>query len=240
VTLFLSRARLKREPSISALTRLLLPEEAGPRAEASHRLVWSLFASDPDAKRDYLFREISPGSGLGRDTGFMVLSRRLPDRNNPILDVETKEFAPALKVGDRLGFSLRANPTRTRKDENGNVRRHDVVMDALFKEASRADVRRDIIDREGRRWFLAQAARSGFKVVQDDESPDEKEDKLALHIDGYDQWRFSRLGKAGRISVLGFSGAIEIVDPALFLEKVANGIGRAKAYGCGLILIRRS
>jgi hypothetical protein len=55
--LFLTRARLKRDPDVQALKSLLLPYASGPRLAATHRLVWSLFAEDPEARRDFLFRD---------------------------------------------------------------------------------------------------------------------------------------------------------------------------------------
>jgi len=36
------------------------------------------------------------------------------------------------------------------------------------------------------------------------------------------------------------TGALEIADPAAFLARLAQGFGRAKAFGCGLMLIRRA
>ena len=36
------------------------------------------------------------------------------------------------------------------------------------------------------------------------------------------------------------SGEITITDPAAFLSKLPLGFGSAKAFGCGLMLIRRA
>ena len=33
---------------------------------------------------------------------------------------------------------------------------------------------------------------------------------------------------------------IEVTDPPAFLARLAAGFGRAKAFGCGLMLIRRA
>lgn len=71
MTLYLSRLRLSRAPSVTALNALLDPAEAGPRHDAHHRLIWSAFAGDPAAPRDFLWRDEGRGS-------FIVLSRRQP------------------------------------------------------------------------------------------------------------------------------------------------------------------
>ena len=39
--------------------------------------------------------------------------------------------------------------------------------------------------------------------------------------------------------VMDFSGMLEVKDPARFLTQLAQGFGRARAFGCGLMLIRR-
>jgi CRISPR system Cascade subunit CasE len=36
-----------------------------------------------------------------------------------------------------------------------------------------------------------------------------------------------------------FEGTIEITDPGIFVEALFTGIGPAKAFGCGLMLVRR-
>ena len=42
-----------------------------------------------------------------------------------------------------------------------------------------------------------------------------------------------------KIATLDFQGLLEVVDPELFLRKLAQGFGRAKAL-CGLVLIKRA
>ena len=68
-----------------------------------------------------------------------------------------------------------------------------------------------------------------------------------MRADNYDQIRLSRGpdGKGPRqrpltFSVLDLEGELEVTDPALFLRSLAAGFGRAKAFGCGLMLIRRA
>jgi CRISPR system Cascade subunit CasE len=39
--------------------------------------------------------------------------------------------------------------------------------------------------------------------------------------------------------VLDISGVLEVHDPDRFLLRLAQGFGRARAFGCGLMLIRR-
>ncbi len=221
--LFLARARLRRDAAAASLAPLLVPRGDDARASASHRLVWALFADDPERRRDFLWREEAPGA-------WMTLSSRPPADPHGLFDLDFKSFAPALAAGDRLGFRLRANPTVSRSPGPGKRGvRHDVVMDALFKDEARAQARPDAVIDAGRAWLAAQGTRRGF-------TPDAE-----VAVDGYDQLRLPRPGKAAlRYSVVDFEGVLTVDDPPAFLSALAAGFGRAKAFGCGLMLIRRA
>ena len=41
-------------------------------------------------------------------------------------------------------------------------------------------------------------------------------------------------------STLDFEGVLTVSDPDPLLPAIARGFGAAKAYGCGLMLIRRA
>ena len=57
---------------------------------------------------------------------------RPPEIRIGLFDLDYKPFAPVLSAGDRLGFTLRANPVVARLAVPGERgKRHDVVMDAL-------------------------------------------------------------------------------------------------------------
>ena len=93
MTLYLSQARLRRDAPLAALAPLLMPAAADARAGVSHRLIWSLFAGEPDAKRAFLWREEASGR-------FLVLSEQLPaDHAHGLFDLDSKPFAPNLAAG---------------------------------------------------------------------------------------------------------------------------------------------
>jgi len=235
--LFFSRATLKHDPAIEALAPLLMPADGSAKLQADHRLVWSLFAGDPAAKREFLYRRQNPGVNANR-AQFLILSRRPPLADSALFDVETKPFAPALAIGDRLGFSLYSNPAVNRVhriDGRKVTQRHDVVMDALsnIPPQERAERRPGAIVTAGRAWLERQGQKAGFEIADADET---------LNIDGYDQFEIGRDGRKRtiRVSVLTFDGFLVIRDPGAFLRELPEGFGRARAFGCGLMLIRRA
>ncbi|MCV0369518.1 type I-E CRISPR-associated protein Cas6/Cse3/CasE [Filomicrobium sp.] len=232
--LHLSRARLRasRGEALSAIAPLLLPRDPGSRAGHAHRILWLLFQNDPDSKRDFLWRD----EGNGR---YLILSHRRPSDPKGLFELESKPFKPSLEEGDRLRFALRANPVVSTKEaltleERGERRRGkrvDVVMHALHKipKGERAGQRERLAQQTVSQWLVAQGTRAGFRLPQEPS------------VEGYTQTSIERkVGRAAGISVVDVAGVIEIFDPDTFLARLAHGFGSAKAFGYGLMLIRRA
>jgi len=220
--MYLSRLVLARSPDVAALGVLLDPEHPGRRADAHHRLIWSAFAGDPEARRDFLWRAM----GHGR---FLVLSPR-PPGDSALFDPgesDTQTFAPDLRPGGRLAVLLRANATRTVAEADGRKRHRDVVMEALhpLPRGARAEARMDLAQEAGRRWLEGQGSRAGFTVE-------------SARVSSYTVVETRRRGP--RFGVIDLEGLITVTDPAALLARLVHGFGRAKAFGCGLMLIRRA
>lgn len=234
--LYLSRARLRagHGEALSAIAPILLPDDRNRRAGRAHRLVWLLFQDAADAARDFLWRD----EGDGR---YLVLSPRPPSDSAGVFDLDTKPFEPHLSAGDELRFVLRANPTVARKtalseqQRAARVRgkRVDVVMDALARmpDGERALHRDACVRQASRRWLDEQGARAGFTVRS-------LEVSSYAQTDVSDHDRPSRRNRA-TVSIVDLAGVVRIEDPAAFLVKLARGFGAAKAFGCGLMLVRR-
>jgi len=225
--MFLSRLTLRRTPDVTALAQVLNPSAEGRRLDAHHRLIWSVFAGDPDARRDFLWRDMGQGT-------FLVLSPREPGESALFERPETNLFAPDLRAGDCLAFVLRANATRTVTEADGRKRHRDVVMEALtpLPQSARASARLELAQQAGKRWMEGQGARAGFRVAGAGVTAYRVAETLPRRSPGR---------SAGpRFGILDLEGTAEVTDPAAFLDKLARGFGRAKAFGCGLMLIRRA
>lgn len=222
MTLYLTQLRVSRAPSAQALAALISPRDASVRIDAHHKLIWAAFADGPERTRDFLWREEDDGS-------FLTLSARPPMPMDLFEPFETKPFAPVLAPGDRLSFALRANATRAKRGAG----RVDVVMDALhaMPPEARAAARPEVAQREGAAWLERQGAAAGFTPH-------------AVMVEGYathalPDHRGPRKGQP-QFGILDMSGTLEVTDPAAFCAQLAQGFGRAKAFGCGLMLIRRA
>jgi CRISPR system Cascade subunit CasE len=258
--LYLSRARLRTErgEALSALAPVLLMGSKGDTVSHAHRILWMLFQNKAESEgRDFLWREERPGH-------YLILSRDPPDNRGDLFALESKDFAPNLRAGDLLSFALRANPVVSRKqgweagkekrDRKGRVRgmRCDIVMDALSPlggfggsrdeegRTERAQKRDEATAAAALNWMRAQGKRCGFKLAVNPES-----DAPYLKASNYETISIPRIkGTAfqppAKFGVLDFEGIIEVTDPGLFLGQLARGFGKAKAFGCGLMLIRRA
>lgn len=232
--LFFSRARLRQDVPAAALHQLLLPGSHGQRAGAGHRLIWILFADSPDRTRDFLWREGDAGV-------FYTLSRRPPvDQHGLFVLDPPKEFAPRLVAGDRLAFSLRANATVAKASVPGKRGKPSDVVMAAIKEVpsgARASARADAVRDAGYRWLDAQGRRAGFAIVRRTDGG--AAEAAPLLRTSYRTMRVDHAGPRATLGVLDFDGVLEVTNPELLLDGISRGFGRAKAFGCGLMLVRR-
>ncbi len=254
--MYFSLIRLRRDLSPRDIVALGRSDSYG-----LHQLVWDLFGDDPDRKRDFLYR-FENVRGLPT---YYTVSEREPVDAKRLWEIYTKPYAPIIREGERLAFKLRANPVHSAKKERGaeeieewkksramrglmpsksmergwtqKVIRHDVVMEAKCKidyrnlpPEKRPHVATLIHD-TGIEWLENKGREFGFAV-----------DRSCTRADGYLQHRFlkKRGGKPVTFSTLDFDGFLSVKDPEIFVEKcLFTGIGPAKGFGCGLMLVRR-
>ncbi|ACL16915.1 type I-E CRISPR-associated protein Cas6/Cse3/CasE [Methanosphaerula palustris] len=199
-------------------------------AYQAHSLIWDLFSDGPERERDFLFRqEVHQGMPV-----FWTVSERVPSDRNETWNIKSKPYAPILRQGMHLSFVLRANPIRSRRDDLGKQHRHDVVMDmkTALKDSKPGDqwpAEDQIIQEAGLVWLANQGNAKGFSL-QDG----------AVRVDGYTQHRFVKPKKKQmvQISTLDFTGLLTVTDPERFTTALFNGIGPAKGFGCGLMMVR--
>jgi CRISPR system Cascade subunit CasE len=250
--MYLSRARLRRDVPAAALRAVLAPDGVAERAATTHGLIWTLFADRPDRTRDFLWRE-------GEGGWFYTLSSRPPEDRHGLFEIDApKPFAPALSAGDRLGFALRVNATVAKGGAPGRngepgVRGKpcDIVMDALHALGApggdgRAEARQRVLVPTAYDWLARQGERHGFSLpaLPDPRTADDPDDvdDGCFRVRGYRVLRIERGRRAQplRAGVLDLEGVLHVDDVEAFLGMVRGGLGRAKAFGCGLMLIRRA
>lgn len=204
-------------------------------AYSEHQWLWRFFPATNGSPRDFLFRR----SDLGNVPRFYILSKRPPERITAAWDVQSREYAPRLEVGNQLQFDLRANPVVT-VTQDGKSKRHDVVIQekkrllqargfARWDEWQGKDKpeMHELIYKSCSKWLSERGKRMGFDV-----------DQNSLLVEAYHQHRGKQ--EALRFSTVDFSGVLTVVNPDALANALFNGVGHAKAFGCGLLLVRRA
>lgn len=196
-------------------------------AYITHQLVADLFPDDDS--RGYLYRVTGRAPGERR---VLVLSGEEPDAGperpwGSTRRLESKSYDPDLDSGLELDYELRLNATRvhTRTDDDGNkTKTRRDVWDVVFDEEpeteqSPHDVYRAYVARK-----LEGAARIDDARVIDR------------------SWVKAKKGGNRRpiqFVATNLIGTLQVRDPEALLETIAHGIGRAKAFGCGLLCLSR-
>lgn len=197
-----------------------------------HQMIWSLMPGDAGAKRDFLYHR----DDSTQKPFYLLLSVRQPVVEHNFLDAETKTFDPKIETGERLYFSLRANAVVTRKvDDTSNRRiRRDIVeakLDTIKAEYPDPQDRPPnalIRDEAGQDWLQKQGERNGFRPSD-------------ILVENHQFHHVTKPGDTNKrhFTSLDFHGWLEVTNVELFQKALFLGLGRSKAFGCGLLLVRR-
>lgn len=242
--LWFTRATLRsRAPDVAPIIRSLFdPTQEGRQANSAHRLLWTLMpeemqhqgkpASETGEKAAFLWRAGKPE----RDQRYYLLGPQ-PRRDSAFFEVDSTPWTPALSIGDRLRFDLLVNATVNRmmdpsKGRDGR-KRIDVVADALLRRRGAAEDPADVAGQTMRtaleQWWRGQGAANGFLLLTT-----AVDQHRTLSLDD------RRRGQThSHLGIARLTGSVEVRDPAAFVARVAAGFGRGKAFGCGLMLLKR-
>jgi CRISPR system Cascade subunit CasE len=214
----------------------------------AHQIVWQAFPNQRERPFLYHFQEHADYFGL------LVQSTLPPDWSHlSEVDIRVKVFDPRrVEVGDQYDFSLRANPTVQREGYADGKRRRVAVSanpDLRRRRAANRglDVSVETFDREGTllKWLARKGEQSGFALVGAfDDTQDTK-----CHAGPTISYRFHR-SRAGHrsssrfqpMTIHGceFTGRLKVTDAETFATARCRGIGRARAFGFGLLMVRPS
>ncbi|QAV21931.1 type I-E CRISPR-associated protein Cas6/Cse3/CasE [Proteus hauseri] len=223
--MYLSRVTIRG--SSDYLHSLLTNEQQA--GYAIHQLLWQLFTEE--SERSFLYRVEIEKNGIPI---FYLLSSVAPTIQHRFFKIETKPFLPKLNTKMKLAFSLRANPTVCITDKEGKRHRHDVLMHAK----KQAQLSGNNYNKDDIQNLMQQAALNWI-------SSEERLNKWGIslnHLPDIRAYTPERIKKAsGKImafSSVDYQGTLTIENPTLFWQQYQQGFGRAKAFGCGLMLIR--
>ena len=195
---------------------------------AWHKRLWEgCFPNDPDAKRDFLTR-IDQLEGMFR---IWILAKRKPVRPHwcDPDDFALNEIAASFLSHRHYAFDLRANPVKTivQRGPNGETLLHS---NGKRKHGKRVPL---VKPEELRAWFDRKADTGGFRIVRD----------KPLDIGRAVESHFRKKGNKNRKEQTAYHGGVQfrgilgVTGPEKFAETYYSGIGSAKSFGFGLLLL---
>ena len=204
------------------LSRVEIPWEFARNRYNLHRQIWRLFPgeeketrrNDEELRQGFLFR--IEDNFPGRPARLLVQSRGAPAGVSGLLVLGTREIHPQIIAGQRLAFLLTANPVKTIADTQRDA-----------KPGKKSDkCRVPLIKEEDQREWLTRKLVSAGEIEAANALP---------HAPIY----FRKGHQGGKLATVTFEGVLRVSDPIRLAELLENGVGPAKGFGCGLLLVRR-
>ncbi|CAL9374692.1 CRISPR-associated endoribonuclease Cse3 [Streptomyces sp. enrichment culture] len=256
---YLSRIRIN---PLRAMGRTLL---ANPRAmhgavaggipgsPDSERVLWRLDADNPHRPHLFVLTRSKP------DWTHIVESAGWPDADGEHAAVrDYTALLERIALGREFAFRLTANPVQNTLKPLRATPEQQRRLDAVAASEQTTRPRGFRIGHRTAnaqlRWFLERTERWGFTVPPARHVPPGSEKDIATspetdvprdlriterrrHSFTKKEERSTRGGPRVTLTTATFEGRLRVTDPALFTDRLLNGIGPAKAYGCGLLTL---
>lgn len=159
---------------------------------------------------------------LADKTYLLLVSDEMPDFESAMKQFGAKsgckslDYTPFIEniyKGDRRQFRLTANPVITKSAGTGN----------------RGKVFAHLTPAQQEQWLMDRTIQNGFSLLPDD-----------YRVVQSDWVSFCK-GSGCQVSFrkVTFEGVLTVTDEDLFKSAMINGIGREKAYGCGMLTVSR-
>ncbi len=176
-----------------------------------HRKIWELFPDRPAAIRDFLFR-VEQSSPAGHT--ILLQSTLEPiSVEGGLVVLDQKEINYSFKPGMVLQFFITANPTRRIRAKGD-------------KKSNQGRCRVPLIDEDQIRDWLKQKFADVGQLHE-------------VIIAGKNKLYFRKKGRPGKIVTINYTGLLGVDDTEPLVNLVENGIGPAKAFGCGMLSLAR-
>ncbi|MFF4534267.1 type I-E CRISPR-associated protein Cas6/Cse3/CasE [Streptomyces sp. NPDC001407] len=199
---------------------------APPGTEAAHRVLWRL----DESRTPYRQATLLIVSPTPPDLTHVIEQAgwpRLATPGNPGWDTRPyTRLLDALRPAMRLHFRLTAYPTRStcRRGQRGHRTPLTTPADQL-------------------RWLLDRAPDAGFTIpalphITHPQHPDHHQvTVLGTQRLDFARQEGDRPGARVRIRAVTYEGHLDVTDPTALAHTLTRGLGRGRAYGCGLLTL---
>lgn len=198
--------------------------------------------------------QLEIGQRLGFDCRANPVITRQGKKHDVVMDAQL-QFLSSLVKDFRLESLLSANPGKGDYKKlllaNSGEPLNQRLNEFLAKDSRYAERLQQIASLSGKlewsikahidialeSWLKKQGERFGFELVVDDDGLTKLQNSAYIWH-GLPEKTKQKDKKSGFSSV-DFTGELQITDTVKFEQALFQGIGRSKAFGCGLLMIRR-
>jgi len=203
-------------PVAAFLSRVVVPEKLMADRHGLHRAFWRAFPGRESGQtQPFLFRE-EPYAPVARgEVGYVVQSESQPvwDEVLGLRVASCERVETTFGMGDRFFFRLLASPVRRLMHPDEIRQRH-------------GEIRRSSPRVWTEDWLRRRALQSGFEIRE-----------LIFDLG---QIKARRGESRFRLASVQFDGLLEVMNPTIFASAWRAGIGTKKAFGFGLLSLRRA
>ena len=200
--------------AVMILSKVILAPGNLQNAWEWHRALWSLFPDierQPNESSPFLYRVERVDLAKGAEV--LVQSTLRPiERSKNAKVAATRMIEPRPQTHQPLRFLLTANVTKTIRDKDAPDRKIRVPL---------------IREEEQIQWLGRKLNGAAGKISE-------------LKVQPHPPIYFRKGSRPGKIVKVSFEGMLETSDPERLKGILESGIGPAKAFGCGLLLVRRT
>jgi CRISPR system Cascade subunit CasE len=148
-----------------------------------------------------------------------------------VTEIASKQMPAAFQTGARFGFELRVRPT-IRITKDGKARERDAFLSALSQIGPDEQLDRGTVYTQ---WLRTKLKAGGAELT-------------SAEISRFQMNRIVRRNRSEDVSKLQelmgpdvtFNGTLAVEDPAAFHAMLSRGVGRHRAFGFGMLLLRPS
>ncbi|WP_392424589.1 type I-E CRISPR-associated protein Cas6/Cse3/CasE [Barrientosiimonas humi] len=210
------------------------------------------FLASPQAMHAVVLASCGPEAGGADQSGRVLWRVDRPEKHRIELYVVSPEPPDFTGLIEQAGWPTRA--TWDTADYDPFLQRIEASQSWRFRltanpvrsvsagEGKRGKVTPHLTRRHQEEWFVSRCQQWGFEIPTRGDGAD-GEPVRALELSGIGLAEFGRSdpdsGRRGRVSVtrVTYRGELTVTDPDVLRRVLTSGIGRAKAYGCGLLTL---
>ncbi|MGW5609445.1 type I-E CRISPR-associated protein Cas6/Cse3/CasE [Streptomyces sp. NPDC003753] len=215
--------RLLSSPQAMHATVMSSFPQVLPTAEQAPRVLWRI---DRNATAEVLLFVVSPDrpdlTHLVEQAGWPAAAAS----GTP--GWQTYAYTPfleRLEKGSAWNFRLTANPVHHARTRDGQPTKRTAHL----------------TPRHQLQWLLARQDAAGFNVLAkpEDRRRTEHGDEHQLTVRDQRSLDFGKRGASGRVTLttVTYDGRLQVTDPDALRRVLTSGLGKAKAYGCGLMTL---